>query len=98
MQMQAMAQELDQMHSMLQRVSQSMEARELDIKEAQARIQAFDAETKRISAVQAGLSEEQVQDIVMGTMRGMLTSGDLVAPMVEQEMPPMMEPPIEGPV
>ena len=96
MQMQAMAQELDQMHAMLQKVSQSMEARELDIKEAQARIQAFDAETKRISAVQAGLSEEQVQDIVMGTLRGMMTSGDIVAPMDGQDMMPMMEPPPEG--
>jgi hypothetical protein len=73
-----------------------MEARELDIKEAQARIQAFDAETKRISAMQPALSEEQIQDIVMGTMRGMMTSGDIIAPMEGSEMPPMEGMPPEG--
>ena len=42
------------------------------------KIKAYDAETKRISAVQAGLNPDQIQDIVLGTVHGMLTSGDLV--------------------
>lgn len=69
-QIQAMAQEMEQMHAMLQKVNQSMEAQELQIK-------AYDAETKRISAVQAGMSPEQIQDIVMGTIAAALETGDI---------------------
>ena len=38
------------------------------------------------------MSEEQIQDIVMGTMSGMLTSADLVAPVSRETemMPPEM--------
>ena len=70
-QMQAMGQELDQMHSMLKNVSQSMEAQELKIK-------AYDAETKRISATMAGMTPDQIQDVVLGTIHGMMESGDLM--------------------
>jgi len=77
-QMQAMAQELDQMHAMLKNVGQSMEAQDLKIKQFDSEVKAYDAETKRISAVQAGMSPEQIQDIVLGTVHGMITSGDLI--------------------
>lgn len=86
-QMEAMGQELDQLHSMLQNVSKSMDAQEMAIKEQEANIKAYDAETKRISAVQASMSPEQIQDIVMGTVNGMLDSGDLVGMMPDREMP-----------
>jgi hypothetical protein len=86
-QMEAMGQELDQLHSMLQNVSKSMEAQEMAIKEQETNIKAYDAETKRISAVQASMSPEQIQDIVMGTVNGMLDSGDLVGMMPGREMP-----------
>ena len=101
-QMQAMAQEMEQMHTMLQNVSKSMEAQDLERKDYEAQIKAFDAETKRISAVQAGMTFEQIQDIVQGTVAAALDTGDLIggAPQREQfEMPPMdqgMEPPPEG--
>jgi hypothetical protein len=76
--------QMDEMRAMLDNVQKSIEAREVDIK-------AYDAETKRISAVQAGMSPEQIQDIVLGTISGMMTSGDLVAPMQrEAMMPPEM--------
>ena len=84
-QMQAMGQELDQMHAMLKNVSQSMEAQELKIK-------TYDAETKRISATMAGMTPDQIQDVVLGTINGMLESGDLMSPnsgmpeMPQQEM------------
>ena len=97
-QMQAMAQEMEQMHTMLQNVSKSMEAQDLERKDYEAQIKAFDAETKRISAVQAGMTFEQIQDIVQGTVAAALDTGDLIggAPQREQfEMPPM-EPPPEG--
>ena len=84
-QMQAMAAELDQLHNMLQNVGKSMEAQDMERKDYEAKIKAFDAETKRIAAVQAGMSEEQIQDIVMGTLHGMITSGDLVGEMPGRE-------------
>lgn len=86
-QMQAMGQELDHMHKMLQNVSQSMEARDLEIKEFDAKVRAYQAETQRISTVQASMSPEQIQDIVMGTVAGMITSGDLVGEMPGHELP-----------
>ena len=82
-QMQAMGQELDQMHAMLKNVSQSMEAQELKIKE-------YDAETKRISATMAGMTPEQIQDIVMGTIHAAMESGELSSPMQQPEMQPEM--------
>jgi predicted NBD/HSP70 family sugar kinase len=75
--------QMDEMRAMLDNVQKSIEAREVDIK-------AYDAETKRISAVQAGMTPEQIQDIVLGTISGMMTSGDLVAP-TERGVPVPME-------
>jgi hypothetical protein len=91
-QMQAMAKEMENMHSMLQNVSKSMEAQDIERKNYEAQIKAFDAETKRISAVQAGMTFEQIQDIVMGTVAAAMDTGDLIggAPQRQQfEMPPM---------
>lgn len=96
-QIQAMMQEMQQMSGMLQNVQNSMEARNLEIDEfkaqSEADIKAYDAETKRLSAVAAGMGPEQVQEIVMQTMRDVLTAGDLVQPMEPREMPGMPEMP-----
>ena len=86
-QMQAMGQEMEQMHTMLQNVSKSMDMRELEVKEFDSQVKAFDAETKRLAQVQANMSPEQIQDIVMGTVHGMITSGDLVGEMPGRESP-----------
>jgi len=86
-QMEVMAQEMQMMQQMLQQVQQSMEAREVQIKEFEAQVKAYNAETDRIKAVEAGLSEEQVQDIILGTLSGMLASGELVAPNATRETP-----------
>ena len=91
-QIQAMGQELDQLQGMLQNVNNSMEAQDLQRKEFEATIKAFDAETKRLTAVQASMTPEQIQDIVMGTISGMITSGDLVNEMPGREMPEMNAP------
>jgi hypothetical protein len=92
MQLDMLTQELNQVVGMLQRVEQSMEAQELQIK-------AYEAETKRISAVQAGMTPEQIQEIVMGTIAAAVDTGDLVpgnSPMRE-ELPMMAEqPPMAG--
>lgn len=84
--LQVMGQELDQMHKMLQNVGKSIEVQDQQRLDFEAKIKAFDAETKRISAVAAGMSAEQIQDIVLGTVHGMITSGDLIAEMPGQDM------------
>jgi hypothetical protein len=97
MQMDAMNQEMEQMMSMLQNVSKSVEVQEQQRADYEAQIKAFDAETKRISAVQAGMTFEQIQDIVQGTIAAALDTGDLIggAPQREQfEMPEMAPPPM----
>jgi len=81
-QIQQMAQEMEQLHSMLQQVANSMEAQELRIKE-------YDAETKRLSVVQAGMTPEQIQEIVMLTLRDTMTSHDMM-PVVPQASPEQM--------
>jgi hypothetical protein len=98
MQMDAMNQEMQQMMQMLQNVSKSVEVQEQQRADYEAQIKAFDAETKRISAVQAGMTFEQIQDIVQGTIAAALDTGDLIggAPQREQfEMPEMAPPPPE---
>jgi hypothetical protein len=89
-QMQAMGQEMEQMHQMLQNVGKSMEMQEMERKNFEADIKAYQAETQRISAVSAGMTQEQIQDIVLGTVHGMITSGDLIAEMPGREPMEMM--------
>ena len=91
-QMQAMQAEMENMFQMLQNVNQSMEVRDLEIKEQANQIKAFDAETKRISAVQAGMSEQQIQDIAMGVVAAAMESNDNMVMMNEQRQMPEMQP------
>ena len=98
MQMDAMNQEMEQMMNMLQNIGKSVEVQEGQRKDYEAQIKAFDAETKRISAVQAGMTFEQIQDIVRGTIAAALDTGDLIggAPQREEfQMPEMAPPPME---
>jgi len=95
-QMEAMGQEMEQMHQMLQNVGKSIEVQDQERKDYEAKIKAFDAETKRISAVQAGMSPDQIQEIVLGTIHGMITSGDLIAEMPGQDVDMGAEMPMEG--
>ena len=73
-QMQAMGQEMEQMHQMIQNVGKSIEMQDLKRKEYEVDIKAYQAETQRISAVQAGMSEQQIQDIAMGVVAAALES------------------------
>ncbi len=99
MQMDAMNQEMQQMMQMLQNVGKSVEVQEGQRKDYEAQIKAFDAETKRISAVQAGMTFEQIQDIVRGTIAAALDTGDLIggAPQREEFQMPMEQPPPMAP-
>jgi len=89
-QMQAMGAEMDQMHEMLKNVGKSIEMQEQERKDFEAMVKGYDAETKRLAQVQASMSPEQIQDIVMGTVHGMITSGDLVSEMPGREQTEMM--------
>jgi hypothetical protein len=80
-QMQAMGQEMEQMHQMITNVGKSIEVQDMHRKDFEAQVKAYEAETKRLAQVQASMSPEQIQDIVMGTVHGMITSGDLVGEM-----------------
>jgi len=90
-QIQAMAQEMEAMHQMLQNVGQSVEMQDLERKDFEAQIKLFEAETKRLAQVQASMSPEQIQDIVLGTVHGMITNGDLVAEMQRDTAMDMQE-------
>jgi hypothetical protein len=94
-QMQAMAAELDQLHNMLQNVGKSMEAQDMERKDFEAQIKAYQAETQRISAVQAGMSEEQIQDIAMGVVAAAMESQSMLMPEMREE-PAAMEMTPEG--
>jgi hypothetical protein len=95
-QIQVMGQELDQLHQMLQNVGKSIEAQDMQRKDFEATVKAYQAETQRISAVQASMSPEQIQDIVLGTVHGMITSGDLVNEMPGQDTDVGLEMPQEN--
>ena len=90
-QIEAMMGQMQAMHEMLLNVNQSFEARDVQVREFEAKIKAFDAETKRISATMAGMTMEQIQDIVMGTIAAAQDVGDLIPP------PSMQGPVEEGP-
>ena len=94
-QIEALTQELNQVVDMLQNVQKSMESQELQIK-------AYDAETKRISAVQQSMTADQIQDIVMGTISAAMDTGDIMPGNIQLEpmqQPPMdQQPPMEQPM
>jgi len=89
-QIEAMGQEMEQMHQMIQNVGKSIEMQDLQRKDFEAEIKAYDAETKRISAVQAGMTEEQIQDIAMGVVVAAMESQVMMMPSVREaeEIPP----------
>ena len=84
-QIQAMTQELQQSAQIMESIKDSVAQQEVEIKRYEAQIRAFDAETKRIAAVQASMSPEQIQDIVVGTIHAAIDMGDLVAPTAPRE-------------
>jgi len=80
-----MGAELDQMAQMMQNFQKSVEVQDLERKNFEAEIKAYQAETQRISAVSAGMTAEQIQDIVMGTIAAALDTGDLVGQELQRE-------------
>jgi hypothetical protein len=98
-QMQAMGQEMEQMHQMIQNVGKSIEVQDMQRKDLEAQVKVYDAETKRISAVQAGMTEQQIQDIAMGVVAAAMESQSMMNQMPEmreESMPMEMMPPEQG--
>ena len=97
-QMEAMGQEMEQMHQMIQNVGKSIEVQEQRRKDYEAEIKAYQAETQRISAVQAGMTEQQIQDIAMGVVAAAMESNDQIGgiPEMREEQGMQMEEPMEG--
>ena len=90
--------EYTQAKSQLDQVAQKWQ-KEIEDKNAlpDKAFKAYEAETKRISAVQAGMTPEQIQDIVMGTIAAAMDTGDLIGgntPIAREQMPEMAEPPM----
>jgi len=77
-QMNDMANQMEQTAALVQQLQQSYDMQKLAIDEQNTQIKAYDAETKRLQAMQSGLSPEQIQDIVMGTVAAAMDTGDIV--------------------
>ena len=93
-QIQVMGQEMEQMHQMIQNVGKSIEMQEQRRKDYEAEIKAYQAETQRITATQAGMNEQQIQDIAMGVVAAALESNGQIGgipEMPEQQMDVGME-------
>jgi hypothetical protein len=98
-QMQAMGQEMEQMHQMLTNVGKSIEMQDMERKDFEAQVKLYEAETKRIAAVQAGMTEQQIQDIAMGVVAAAMESQNTMNQMPEmreESMPMEMTPPEQG--
>jgi uncharacterized protein (DUF3084 family) len=93
-QIQAMGQEMDQMHQMITNVGKSIEAQDMERKDFEAQVKFYEAETKRIAAVQASMSEQQIQDIAMGVVAAAMESQNMINEMPgrEQQQEMMPEP------
>lgn len=84
-QIDALTQELHHAVDAIHEIQQSAEVQKIQVDEFEAQIKAYDAETKRIVAVQNSMSPEQIQDIVLGTMHAAMDAGDLVSPVMHQQ-------------
>ena len=85
-QMQAMGAEMEQMHQMLTNVGKSIEMQDMQRKDFEAEVKLYEAETKRIAAVQAGMSEQQIQDIAMGVVAAAMESQNIIYEMPSRDM------------
>lgn len=91
-QMQALQEQIKQMGEALNNAHEEVKRLESgeDIKAGELEIKAYDAETKRISAVGAGMTPEQVQLIVQQTLMSMFSQPEPEP--VPVELPPDPEP------
>jgi isochorismate hydrolase len=72
---------------MIQNVGKSIEMQDQQRKDFEAEVKMYEAETKRIAAVQAGMSEQQIQDIAMGVVAAAMESQSMMPEMRGESMP-----------
>jgi hypothetical protein len=84
-QIQAMGAEMENMHQMIQNVGKSIEVQEQRRKDYESEIKAYQAETQRITATQAGMNEQQIQDIAMGVVAAAMESNGQIGGIPEME-------------
>lgn len=89
-QMQQMEQQMQQMQSMLENVHNSYESQQLENDKFKADIQAYDSETKRLSALMAAASPQEIHAVVTKTVQEMMTA----PPLEEAPQDPQMSAPI----
>jgi hypothetical protein len=93
-----MTQEIQSMHQLLQRVQDSEEHTRNTLDQMKIQVQAYDAETKRIAALTptGAFSEEQLHDMIMGTLHAAIASGDILSGV--QQSATMSQQPPPGPM
>jgi uncharacterized protein (DUF885 family) len=79
------------MFQMIQNVGKSIEMQDQHRKDFEAEVKLYEAETKRIAAVQAGMTEQQIQDIAMGVVAAAMESQNIIPQMREEQMPMEMQ-------
>ena len=89
-QIEQMGQQMQQMQKMLENIHNSEEVRANEIKEFEAQIKAYTAETQRMAALREKMTPDQIQDIALGTVHSMMATGDL-SPNEPLEMPEQQE-------
>lgn len=89
-QIEEMGQEMDQMHQMLQNVNKSMESQKLQNEHFKADIQAFDAETKRLTAISGAAAATPVSEDLQQVVRQFVQE-ILAQPNLEEEEPKVFE-------
>jgi hypothetical protein len=89
-QMQAMGAELDQLHKMLQNVNQSMESQKLQNEHFKADIQAYDSETKRLTALAGAAASAPVSPDLQAVVRQYVQE-ILSHPDLEEEEPKVFD-------
>jgi hypothetical protein len=88
-QIEEMGSMLQQLQGALQNVEKSIEAQEMRTNQFLAQVKAYDAETKRIGIMQAGMTPEQIQDTIDGTIDAAMQTGDLAPQtLAPQQMQP----------
>lgn len=95
-QIQGMAHEMEAMHQMLISVQHSFEARDADRADYEAQVKAFDAITKRLTAIESQMNPDQIQQIVLGTVHSMIDAGDLLADPPQDDSGGLAAPPGGG--
>ena len=85
-QMQALQQQIQQMGQALNNAAKQVDELEEDreIKLQELALKGYEAETKRIQAVNSGMTPEQIQLLVMQTLQQTLTAPDPIAPIAEE--------------